>query len=116
MKLPRIQFTVRRVMVVVALAALAFGINRYWAARQHYLEKAAMHAGFRAYVLMSPDSIRYWENRWTDQRLGKPARYPWPAKPPFVPAMLEYHDEMRLKYEQAARYPWLAVAPDPLDH
>jgi hypothetical protein len=116
MKLPRIRFTVRRLMVVVALAALAFGIYRYWAARQRYLEKAAMHASFRAYVLNSSDSIRYWEYRWRDQRLGKPASYPWPAGPPFVPAMVEYHDEMRLKYEKAARYPWLPVAPDPLDY
>ena len=25
----------------------------------------------------------------------------------------DYHGTMRRKYERAARYPWLAVAPDP---
>ncbi len=66
MKLPRIRFSTRRMMVVVAVAALAIWIVRLWALRQHYLEKAANHAGFRAYVLNSADSIRHWEYRWTD--------------------------------------------------
>ena len=114
MKIPHVRFTVRRLMVVVTLAALAFGIVRYWTARQHYLKKAADHAGFRAYVLVSPQSIRYWEERWTAGREGKPASYPWPDRPPFVPAMAKYHDEMRLKWEQAARFPWLPVEPDPI--
>jgi hypothetical protein len=101
-------------LVAVAVVALVFGTIRLWVMRQIYLEKAANHAGFRAFVLQSPDSIRYWENRWTDQRMGKPAMYPWPAGPPFVPAMARYHDEMRVKYERAARHPWLPVEPDPL--
>ncbi len=113
MRVPRVRFTVRRLMVVVAVVALAFGIVRLWALRQLYLQKAAEHAGFRAYVLNSPDSIRHWEFRWTDQRMGQPASYPWPAGPPFVPAITKYHDDMRIKYERAARYPWLPVEPDP---
>ena len=114
MKIPRVRFTVRRAMVTVAAVALAFAIARYWNARSYYLEKAANHASFRANVLRTTDSIRYWEIRWTDQRLGRGAEYPWPAGPPFVPAMARYHDEMRQKYERAARYPWLRVEPDPL--
>jgi hypothetical protein len=101
-------------MVIVAAVALAFGIFHLWKLRQLYLEKAANHAGFRAYVLNSADSIQHWEYRWTNERMGHPAKYPWPARPPFVPAMVKYHDDMRLKYERAARYPWLSVEPDPL--
>jgi hypothetical protein len=82
-------------MVAVASAAVVFAIVRYWNARQYYLERAATHASFRANVLLTADSIRYWEARWTDQRLGRGAQYPWPAGPPFVPAMAKYHDEMR---------------------
>jgi hypothetical protein len=110
---PRVRFTVRRMIVAVAVIALAFWMVRLWAARQLYLQKAAKHAGFRANVLRSPNSIAYWESRWTDQREGKPARYPWPAGPPFVPALAKYHDAMRMKYERAARYPWLPIEPDP---
>jgi len=113
LKIPRVRFTVRRMMVAVAVVALAFGIVRLWAARQHYLEKAANHAGFRALIMRSSQDIAYWESRWTDQRVGLPARYPWPGAPPLVRSMAEYHDAMRRKYERAARYPWLPVAPDP---
>jgi hypothetical protein len=113
MRLPRVKYTVRRMMVAVAILALAFGIIRLWATRQLYLKKAAGHAGFRTEVLRSPETIAYWESRWTAQREGRPARYPWPGGPPFVPAMAQYHDAMRIKYERAARYPWLPVEPDP---
>ena len=27
--------------------------------------------------------------------------------------MAAYHQKLRIKYEKASRYPWLAVAPDP---
>jgi hypothetical protein len=114
MKIPHIQFTVRRLMAVVAVVALVFGIIRLWGLRQLYLKKAADHAGFRAYVLNSRDSVQHWETRWRDQREGRPAKYPWPAGPPFVPAITKYHDDMRIKHERAARHPWLPVAPDPL--
>jgi hypothetical protein len=113
MRLPRVTFTVRRMMVAMAVAALTFAILRFWAVRQLYLEKAGHHAGFRALVLRSPETIAYWESRWTSQREGMPARYPWPGGPPFVPAMAKYHDAMRIKYERAARYPWLPIEPDP---
>ena len=114
MRLPRPRFSVRRLMVAVAVVALARDRSSPGAA-QLYLEKAANHEGFRALVLRSPDSITHWEDRWTAQREGKPARYPWPGGPPFVPSMAKYHDEMRLKYERAARYPWLPVSPDPTE-
>ena len=113
MRLPRVRFSIRRIMVVVVIVALAFGTFRLWTVRKLYLEKAAQHAGFRDFVVRSPESIRYWEARWTAQREGLPARYPWPDGPPFVPAMVKYHDAMRIKYERAARYPWLSVEPDP---
>jgi hypothetical protein len=114
MPIPRIRMTVRRLMVIVAAVALALGTFRLCQLRQRYLEKAANHASFRAYVLNSPESIQHWEYRWTDNRQGHPAKYPWPAGPPFVPAMTDFHDEMRLKWERAARMPWLPVEPDPL--
>lgn len=114
MPLPRIRTTVRRLMLIVAVVALALWMFRLYHLRQRYLEKAANHAGFQTYVLMSPDSIRHWEDRWTAQREGRPAKFPWPAGPPIVPAVTNYHDEMRLKWERAARMPWLAVEPDPL--
>jgi hypothetical protein len=101
-------------MVTVAIVALLLGGARFWALRQLYLDKAHGHAAYRAQLLRSPEDIQYWENRWTAQREGLPARYPWPGGPPFVPAIARYYDDMRIKYERAARYPWLSVEPDPL--
>jgi hypothetical protein len=114
MRIPRVRFSVRRLMIVIALVALSCWIFRLWNLRQYYLYKAANHAGFRESVLRSNDSIRHWEYRWTDNRRGKRAQYPWPAGPPFVPAITKYHDDMRIKWERAARMPWLPVEPDPL--
>jgi hypothetical protein len=104
----------RQTIVAVAIAALLMGGVRLRALRQLYLEKAAGHAAYRAHLLRSPEDIEYWEARWTGQREGLPAKYPWPGRPPFVPAIARYHDDMRVKYERAARQPWLPVGPDPL--
>ncbi len=113
MRLPRVRFTVRRMMIAVAVVARSVRDRSPLGVAQLYLEKAADHAGFRALVLRSPETIAYWESRWTAQREGLPAKYPWPSGTPFVPAMARYYDAMRIKYEQAARYPWLPIAPDP---
>jgi hypothetical protein len=113
MKIPRIRFSVWRMMLAVGVLAVVFGVIRLSMVRQRYLEKAANHESFRARILRSNLEIAYWEARWRDQRLGKPAQYPWPAEPPYVPAIAKYHDDMRIKYERAARFPWLPVAPDP---
>lgn len=113
MKIPRIRFSVWRMMLVVGVLAVVFGVVRLSMLQQRYLEKAANHASFRSRILRSTEEIRYWEARWRDQRLGKPAQYPWPAEPPFVPAIAKYHDDMTIKYERAARFLWLPVVPDP---
>ena len=110
----RVRLTVRNMLVLVALLALSCGLARLWTIRRLYLRQADSHAGFRAALTRTPADIAYWEARWTAQRAGLPASYPWPAQPPFVPAIARYHDAMRAKFEQAARYPWLTVEPDPL--
>jgi hypothetical protein len=37
----------------------------------------------------------------------------WKANADHTEAMVEYCAAMKQKYERAARYPWLAIAPDP---
>ena len=113
MKIPRISFTVRRMMVAVAVVALAFAIVHLWSLRQLYLKMAAQHGGISALRDRTPEDIAFWEARLTAQHEGLPASDPWPGGHPLVPSMARYHEAMRLKYERAARYPWLPVAPDP---
>jgi hypothetical protein len=96
LRLPR--FTVRRLMVAVAIVALACGVaaellRRHWQfakiARDHseiFLARAASE-GFPPVPL-----TKIW--------------YPRTAK-------TAWHAEMSIKYQKAARYPWFPVAPDP---
>lgn len=93
MPLPRM--TTRRWLIVVALVALALGAETLRERRQMYLSEADMHA--------------FWERRFDPQFVGD-----W-----FGPGLNDarrqrYHGRLRLKYERAARSPWLLVAPDPL--
>jgi hypothetical protein len=110
-RLPRM--TTRRMMLAVLLVASLLGGTRLWVLSRHYLELARDHETRRREILRSPDDVVYWEARWTDQREGFGAAYPWPAGPPFVPAITAYHAAMRDKWGRAASRPWLPVEPDP---
>ncbi len=84
MRIPRLRFTVRRMLMAVAAVALLFGllVER----RQNFRGIAADHAS-----VIKPYAATGW----------------------ITEAQVMYHDEMRRKYEWAARHPWLLVAPDP---
>lgn len=83
MRLPR--FTVRRLMVLVGLSAVLFGLNDWMRHRS-----AAFRLKNEKHFLM-----------WT--------AYPPNSRTP----KSEYHRQMTSKYWEAARRPWLPVAPDP---
>ena len=115
MHLPRVRhrFTVVGLMVAVAAVAIIFG--------------AFSSGGCIGFIGTGPRATHRWRcvtsrrprrpptgrHRWTSQREGMPAEYPWPAGPPFVPAIVAHYKSLQAKYEHAARYPWLPVAPDP---
>jgi hypothetical protein len=107
------RMTTRRMMAAVLLVASLLGGARLWALRRHYLELAGFHEVRRREILRTPEDVAYWESRWTAQREGVGAAYPWPEGPPFVPAITANHAAMRDKWERAALRPWLPVEPDP---
>jgi len=113
MRIPRVRFTVRRMMIAVAVVGIMLGTEKLWRAHVLYAERASYHAGLRTHFLQSPASVAYWEQRWTSQREGLKGSYSWPDGPPFVTAIAAYHDRLRAKWERASRLPWLPVAPDP---
>src|SRR4051794_25110270 len=89
MRLPRPRFTLRRLMVAVAVAGVAFGLfdmrNRssaycHWAIG--YGNLARLYRYGILDIAANEDAVRTF-------------------------------DELRIKYERAARFPWLPVAPDP---
>ncbi len=102
MRLPRVRFTVRRMMVAVAIVALLLAWmqmqKRMVELRKSYEFQSALHGGEEVVEREGGLFIRFRGGR----REVKPnAR------------RAAYHAAMRRKYERAARYPWLPVAPDP---
>jgi hypothetical protein len=102
MHLPRPRFTLRRLMVAVAIVAIIIGVVVEGERRRaRFRELAANHyeRGMRWFVLFGGESdyqrnmMQLWEER--------------------VGPTVEYHATLRDKYEQAARYPWLPVGADP---
>ena len=82
------RFTVRRLMVAVAIIGSALGITL----RRDRFRSIAVHhrAEFRKLIpRIKPFGMR--DKDW----------HP-----------IEWHESMARKYEHAARYPWLPVAPD----
>jgi hypothetical protein len=89
MKLPRPRFTIRRLMVAVAIAAFAFGGWQMRQRREHRLRLALKHEVLSALL-----------------RDGH-------ADTSRDPERADRHKALHIKYEHAARYPWLPIEPDP---
>ncbi len=139
MRLPRIRFTVRRIMIVVAIAALALAANdlrlrwdRFRALRSSHEAKwrgclilADLHAAtaaqdegeakrLRAAILSGQYPVQSAAELVAHIALNTEAAA---ASERLAEEKLRtyarFHDALRLKYERAARYPWLSVKPDP---
>jgi hypothetical protein len=84
------RFTVRRLMVAVAIVAALLGTRHAWLMRGYYLERA--------------DHFRLiqWQLRSQGSHAGLEPL-----------AWIAHYRSLEAKYERAARYPWLPVAPDP---
>ena len=91
-----LQVTVRRWIVAAVIMALALAIARIGDRRLYFWRRAAYHAeaAKRGWMMMIPEGM-----------LG--------AVMPLSRQQIAYHAAMARKYEHAARYPWLPVAPDP---
>jgi hypothetical protein len=97
MKVPRFRLSIRRMMIVVAIVAACF-----WGS-----------ASIRRRGRFS-DMARIWGN--TEAALCETAQGSVPGPhgdPAYNRVLAEYSGKMRMKYERAARYPWLPVEPDP---
>jgi hypothetical protein len=92
MKLPRI--TVCRLMVTVVVAAVLLGGFVLLRRSREFRDRAHWHGVLARSPLIKVDPLISdmdgFRVRWS-----------------------EYQDRLRLKYERAARYPWLQVEPDP---
>jgi hypothetical protein len=99
-----VRFTVRRMMVVVALGAIALGAYDtgccWFSHRQRCVKMIAMHE-------WASDTFR------SRMRNNAPAFYPTEADRRWANRRAEYHERMALRWTRAAAHPWLPVEPDP---
>ncbi len=112
LRFPRLRFTIRRLMVIVAIVSLIFSwVVTVRNSREAELRRslAAYHAreeemALRAAALhkLEPDFISFLEHGRSSEAI--------------VSHLLQHaanEAKLKRKYEKAARYPWLPVAPDP---
>jgi hypothetical protein len=103
---PRVRFTVRWMMVAVAVVGLLCGGLALMERRQVFLSRAAKHSDLAS---MRPAFYHPGPNMWANATFAEAAR-----RVNTYPSLhAAYHDYLRRKYENAARHPWLCISPDP---
>lgn len=117
MKLPKVRFTVRGVMIAVAAVGLLMGVWRegpiLLQRRADYSERARSFTFLaeqdRGLLRDTPYILR----GLTDSAADREYRAYLEAGMLELRARADYLRAMGRKYERAARFPWLPVAPDP---
>jgi hypothetical protein len=145
MRFHRLRFTVRRMMVVVAIVAIALG-GGLWGSKMIRLSRgyaldAQMNAGFEnLWLQMAAQSVAQ-----AEEMDKSPFDEPFNKEAPLLVRVIvkaklgdfeasqrtlaakfrgfaarearkaAHHASLRRKYERASRYPWLSVEPNPPD-
>ena len=99
MPLPRVRFTVRRLMVAVAIAGLIWGSGLFILRRSERFRWLERHHDMRTshHIITTPYYTALWNG--VGERVS--------------PGKARWHVEMARKYDFAARFPFLPVPPDP---
>jgi hypothetical protein len=111
MKLPRLRFTIRRLMLAVAIVGVLMGSLVEWNVLRHraslYRKRAQDHADMET-------SLRFTaEGPGGTNRVDISPGPGIPSKPFPIQVVIDHEVRLRRKWEKAARYPWLTVEPDP---
>jgi hypothetical protein len=115
MKLPRVRFTVRRMMLAVAIVALTLEgsivWNRYTYCRNRTAMLAAQVAYLRGFAAKAPSPKAVIRGFVIELRPGTP---PVQATGETIRDWTAYLETLARKAERESRRPWLPVEPDPL--
>lgn len=96
MRVPRVRFTVRWMMVAVAVVASVAGGERLAQRRAYFLEMAEIEEDRANDYVICPPCLR--------EEYDKPGMYE---------KLANFYSARARIYRQAAARPWLAVEPDP---
>jgi hypothetical protein len=109
-RLFRAKFTVRRLMIVVAISAISIFAVMTWQRRSHYQwvasEFARREKSSRAILISYPGSASIY--RANDVVTGAETGF-------FDTRNANYYARMREKYERPAQRPWILIGPDPFE-
>ena len=99
MRVPRVRFTVRRMMVAVAiLAVLMGGMLGAWRRQERFMRLSRAHSAKAGWLEMEAFGPRSVMNR---------------AERSAAMNAVHWHDAVAWRYRHAASRPWLTVEPDP---
>jgi hypothetical protein len=102
MRLPLVRFTVRRMMVALAVMAVVMGIIEGLRRRRDSFQRRAIECAQRVSAgIMDEQSARITNRFNHDVRTGSAYNQ-----------LVEHYDALRVKYEQAAARPWWIVSRD----
>ena len=107
--MPRARFTIRRMMVAVAIVALLLGGDVLRRKRSGYLARADAEA---ARELESRAKVKVYEGAIETSAAPSVAEG-YRHRVEMYRDEANHHGRLRRKYARAARYPWLPVEPDP---
>jgi hypothetical protein len=100
---PRVRFTMRRMMVAVAVTAVAMGTVEGLRRRRASFQRRALECRQKASDVAWAMQLARFNNRWSyDQRTDTA-----------YDRLYDHYDALRVKYEQAAAHPWWFVGLDP---
>ena len=104
MRLPRVRYTLRSMLVAVAVVAMTLGVSvELGRRRMRFSRLAAYH---RARIVAPSQYVD--KNRRIVRWVGRDSRF-FEERP-----RLDYwHEELAMKYDAAASRPWYPVEPDP---
>jgi hypothetical protein len=113
MRLPRVRFTVRRMMLAVAIVAVVLEglivLGRYRYHRDRAARVARTAVALRRMIAKLPPGQKALRTDLDDED-GSPAVL---ATPEACEKFLAHLDRVVRKHEYAARHPWLPIEPDP---
>jgi hypothetical protein len=135
MKLPRVRFTVRRLMVAVAVVALAIYGTILWRWSTEF-RRLALGAEYQEriygehYEILNaflgeaggitrysegepPPAVLNLDASMLSEEEKTPLRPEIAIKAARMLRITRHYEQLKFKYRHAARYPWLPVPPDP---
>jgi hypothetical protein len=107
-------FTLRALMIVVALASLAAWGYVLWRQSAEFAARAREHEEGRSLCDINLAFVIGRTQGRQSARLSASARAELEAKRARLEQWVHYEQRMYLKYRRAARFPWLPISPDPV--